>query len=144
MIAAVEARGWFYILGARPRRTKEVRDLVLSDTGGFETVGVARQRSDPMELQVKEVTVNDTPCKGSWEGATQATSLCGVPQYGSARGGAQQCAFPRLRFAQHVVVGDSGMDGLCAVLIAHHVALALRGGGADHDRGTVGVVPGGE
>ena len=48
MIAAVEARGWFYILGARLRRTKEVRDVVLSDTGAFETVEVARQRPDPM------------------------------------------------------------------------------------------------
>ena len=65
MIAAVEARGWFYILGARLRRTKEVRDVVLSDTGAFETVEVARQRPDPMELQVKEVTVSDTPCKGA-------------------------------------------------------------------------------
>ena len=65
MIAAVEARGWFYILGARLRRTKEVRDVVLSDTGVFETVEVARQRPDPMELQVKEVTVSDTPCKGA-------------------------------------------------------------------------------
>ena len=64
MMAAVEARGWFYILGARLRRTKEVRDVVLSDTGAFDTVEVARQRPDPMELQVKEVTVNDTPCKG--------------------------------------------------------------------------------
>ena len=65
MIAAVEARGWFYILGARVRRTKEVRDMVLSDTGAFETIEVARQRPDPMELQVKEVTVSDTPCKGA-------------------------------------------------------------------------------
>ena len=65
MIAAVEARGWFYILGARLRRTKEVRDVVLSDTGAFDTVEVARQRPDPMELQVKEVTVHDTPCKGT-------------------------------------------------------------------------------
>ena len=65
MIAAVEARGWFYILGARLRRTKEVRDVVLSDTGAFDTVEVARQRPDPMELQVKEVTVSDTPCKGA-------------------------------------------------------------------------------
>ena len=46
MIAAVEARGWFYILGARLRRTKEVRDVVLSDTGAFETIEVARQRPD--------------------------------------------------------------------------------------------------
>ena len=30
MIAAVEARGWLYILGARLRRTKEVRDVVLN------------------------------------------------------------------------------------------------------------------
>ena len=64
MIAAVEARGWFYILGARLRRTKEVRDVVLSDTGAFETVEVARQRPDPMELQVKEVTVHDTHRRG--------------------------------------------------------------------------------
>ena len=39
--------------------------MVLSDTGAFDTVEVARQRPDPMELQVKEVTVNDTPCKGA-------------------------------------------------------------------------------
>ena len=65
MIAAVEARGWLYILGARLRRTKEVRDVVLSDTGAFETVEVARQRPDPMALEVKEVTVNDTPGNGA-------------------------------------------------------------------------------
>ena len=64
-IAAVEARGWLYILGARLRRTKEVRDVVLSDTGPFETVDVERQRPDPMTLPVKEVTVHDTPGKGA-------------------------------------------------------------------------------
>ena len=57
MIAAVEARGWQYILGARPRRTKEIRDTVLADNSPFETVEVVRQRPDPMELEVKEVTV---------------------------------------------------------------------------------------
>ena len=64
-IAAVEARGWLYILGARVRRTKEVRDVVLGDTGPFETLEVERQRPDPMALQVKEVTVEDTPRKGA-------------------------------------------------------------------------------
>ena len=64
-IAAVEARGWLYILGARLRRTTEVRDVVLSDTGPFETVEVERQRPDPMTLAVKEVTVEDTPRKGA-------------------------------------------------------------------------------
>ena len=65
MIAAVEARGWLYILGARLRRTTEVRDVVLSDTGAFETVEVARQRPDPMALQIKEVTVHDAPGNGA-------------------------------------------------------------------------------
>ena len=65
MVAAVEARGWLYILGARLRRTTEVRDVVLTDTGAFESVEVERQRPDPMELQVKEVTVCDTPCNGA-------------------------------------------------------------------------------
>ena len=64
MIAAVEARGWFYILGARLRRTKEVRDVVLSDTGAFDTVEVARQRPDPMELQVKCQGRRETRPKG--------------------------------------------------------------------------------
>ena len=64
-MAAVEARRWLYILGARLRRTKEVRDVVLSDTGPFKTVEVERQRPDPMALQVKEVTVCDTPGKGA-------------------------------------------------------------------------------
>ena len=65
-IAAVEARGWLFILGARLRRTTEVRDVVLSDTGPFETVEVERQRPDPMTLQLKEVTVEDTtPGKGA-------------------------------------------------------------------------------
>ena len=67
-IAAVEVRGWLYILGARLRRTKEVRDVVLSDTGAFETLDVERQRPDPMQLQVKEVTVHDTPGKGAAKG----------------------------------------------------------------------------
>jgi len=65
MVAAVEARGWLYILGARLRRTTEVRDVVLTDTAPFETVEVERQRPDPMELQVKEVTVCDEPCNGA-------------------------------------------------------------------------------
>ena len=65
MVAAVEARGWLYILGARLRRTKEVRDVVLNDTAPFETIEVERQRPDPMVLQVKEVTVEDPPGKGA-------------------------------------------------------------------------------
>ena len=56
-VAAVEARGWDCILGARLRGTREVRDTVLGDSGPFETVEAERRRPDPMELHVKEVTV---------------------------------------------------------------------------------------
>ena len=56
-VAAVEARGWECILGARLRSTKEVRETVLRDSGPFVTVEAGRQRPDPMELQVKEVRV---------------------------------------------------------------------------------------
>ena len=57
-VAAVEARGWDCILGARLRSTKEVRDTVLGDPDRFGTVGAGRQRPDPMDLQVKEVRVD--------------------------------------------------------------------------------------
>ena len=56
-VAAVEARGWQYILGARLRGTKEVRETVLGDSGPFVTVEAERQRPEPMELRVKEVRV---------------------------------------------------------------------------------------
>ena len=85
MIAAVEARGWFYILGAGLRRTKEVRDVVLSDTGAFETVEVARQRPVPMGPDGASSQGSHGQrhtVQGGCEGATQATSLCGVPQSG--------------------------------------------------------------
>ena len=51
-ITAIEARGWQFILGARPRRTKEIREVVLTNDGPFEDVEVARERSEPMKLQV--------------------------------------------------------------------------------------------
>ena len=82
MIAAVEARGWLYILGARLRQTKEVRDVVLSDTAAFETIEVARQRPDPMELHVKEVTVNDTAGQEAAKEPHKPRRYGGVPQSG--------------------------------------------------------------
>ena len=59
-IAALEERGWFYILGARLRSTTEVRDEVLSRGGRYQVVypktGVA---SDPSPLKVKEVMIGE-------------------------------------------------------------------------------------
>ena len=53
-VAAIEARGWRYILGARPRATKEVGEVVLGDVAPFEEIEVERQRP---RLEVKDVVV---------------------------------------------------------------------------------------
>jgi hypothetical protein len=57
-IADLEQQGWPYILGARMRRQKEVRDEVLSDRRRFRVVHEPPQKStDPAALKVKEVWV---------------------------------------------------------------------------------------
>jgi len=53
-----EQRGWLYILGARLRRHKEVREVVLADQGRFDVVHPkSHVRTDPSPLQVKEVVI---------------------------------------------------------------------------------------
>jgi len=53
-----EERGVHYILGARMRRVKEVRDEVLSCPGRYRVVCGRRERTkDPAPLKVKEVRV---------------------------------------------------------------------------------------
>lgn len=55
-VAALEERGWGYILGARMRRDGEVRDEVLGRAGRFQVVHGERERAkDPSPLKVKEV-----------------------------------------------------------------------------------------
>jgi len=57
-MAAIEARGWQYILGARPRATKEVREEVLTDTGAMTEIRVARAHDpEPLTLEIKEVVL---------------------------------------------------------------------------------------
>jgi hypothetical protein len=59
-ITDLEQQHWPYILGARMRRTKEVREQVLADEGHFRVVRGARQQAtDPAPLKVKEVWVGD-------------------------------------------------------------------------------------
>jgi hypothetical protein len=59
-LAHLENRGWLYILGARMRTTKEVRDDVLARGGRYAEVRPPRQKkNDPSPLQVKEVMVGD-------------------------------------------------------------------------------------
>ncbi len=56
----IEKRGWLYILGARMRSWKEVRDKVLSRAGRYRVVHPKRSNTkDPCPLKVKEVFVED-------------------------------------------------------------------------------------
>jgi hypothetical protein len=57
-IADLEQQGWPYILGARMRRCKEVREQVLNDPGRFRVVHPrSPDPRDPAPLKVKEVWV---------------------------------------------------------------------------------------
>ena len=59
-IRQLEERKLEYILGARMRRQKEVKEDVLSRGGRFKTVNPAKENSkDPSPLKVKEVWVKD-------------------------------------------------------------------------------------
>jgi len=54
----LDQQGWPYILGARMRRCKEVREQVLNDRGRFRVVHPrSRDPKDPSPLKVKEVRV---------------------------------------------------------------------------------------
>ena len=58
VVQELEATGRPYILGARMRRQKEVRDLVLADTGRYRLVyGPRGQSTAPAPLKVKEVVI---------------------------------------------------------------------------------------
>ena len=57
---ALEEMGWLYILGARMRGEKEVRDVVLADTAPLvEITGERKKAKDPSPLRVKDVYVED-------------------------------------------------------------------------------------
>jgi transposase len=56
----LEQQGWPYILGARMRRQKEVREQVLTDRRRFQAVHEARVKStEPAPLKVKDVWVEE-------------------------------------------------------------------------------------
>jgi hypothetical protein len=56
----LDQQGWPYILGARLRRSKEVREQVLNDPGRFQVVHPkGRDPKAPSPLKVKEVWVED-------------------------------------------------------------------------------------
>ena len=59
-VAELERRGWDYILGARMRRQREVREEVLGRAGRYQTLHPKGKRAkDPAPLEVKEVRVED-------------------------------------------------------------------------------------
>ena len=59
-MAELEARGIEYILGARERSDKEVREIVLADTKPMVPLAIPRARGEVTELEVKEVIVGDS------------------------------------------------------------------------------------
>jgi len=55
-----EQRGWKYILGARMRKHKEVRDEVLSVPGRYRVVHPkGKSKKDPSPLKVKDVVIDE-------------------------------------------------------------------------------------
>jgi len=59
-VKALEEQGWPYILGARMRSQKEVKEEVLRRGGRYSEIFSPRQRAkDPSPLSVKEVLVED-------------------------------------------------------------------------------------
>jgi hypothetical protein len=55
-IDALEARGWWYILGVRMRSSKEARAIAATDDGHYHTIFPRRRTSkDPAPLRVKQV-----------------------------------------------------------------------------------------
>lgn len=58
-MAALEAQGIEYILGARERSNAEVRDLVLADDKPMVAMVIKRARGKETTLEVKEVVVGD-------------------------------------------------------------------------------------
>lgn len=61
-MAELEARGIEYILGARERSNKEVREVVLADTKPMSPLIIPRARDKETVLEVKEVIVGPQPC----------------------------------------------------------------------------------
>jgi Transposase DDE domain len=59
IMAEFETRGIEYILGARERSDKEVREIVLADKKPLVPLAIPRARGDVTELEVKEVVVGD-------------------------------------------------------------------------------------
>jgi transposase len=57
-IREIERRGWKYVLGVRMRKSKEVKDKVLSQPGRYQQVfGKSKDSKSPSPLKVKEVSI---------------------------------------------------------------------------------------
>ena len=75
-VAAVERRGWQYILGAGLRTTVEVREVVLENPDRFQRIQLPRKRREPLTLEVKEVEV---PPKAGEQGGPRRYVVCRNP-----------------------------------------------------------------
>ena len=63
-LARIEARGWYFILGARHRNGTEVHENVLSDAAPLGTVEMPRAQIQPLQPEVKQVLAKDDEEEG--------------------------------------------------------------------------------
>jgi len=99
-LAELEKEGWGYILGARMRSQKEVRDDVLSRAGRYQKV-LARPDTDGYSLKVKNVRIKDrryvvclNEAQALKDAADRAAILAGLED--------------RLRRGPKALIGNSG------------------------------------
>ena len=83
-IAAIEAHGWRYIVGARLPTTKEVGEVMRGDDPPFGEIEVERQRPKPMKLEVKKVGGGEDK-EGTGRDALQGSSPTGASSATSRR-----------------------------------------------------------
>ena len=90
-LATLEERGWPYILGARMRAQKEVRDEVLGRAGRYRVVHPKRRSpKEPSPLKVKEVWVEDRRyigCLNEEQANKDAADRCIEPVLAAASAG---------------------------------------------------------
>jgi hypothetical protein len=122
-IAALEARGIEYILGARERADKEVREIVLADRKPTVPLVIPRARGKETQLEVKEVIVGD------WDPTARPRRyvVCFNPQEARRDAAARQAILDSLRtkLAQgdKELVGNAGYRRFLATPRDGHFAI---------------------
>jgi transposase len=107
-MAELDARGIEYILGARERSDKEVREIVLADTKPMVPLAITRARDEVTEIEVKEVVV------GAWGPSAKPRRyiVCFNPQEAKRDAAAREAILKslddKLKHGDKQLVGNDG------------------------------------